>query len=272
MRVNNSGVRNTHFKIEQAYEALLDIRFWLIFSTSFLTMIANGPVSTFIPIIINSFGYSTLNSLLLVMPAGFVSGTIELFLPYLAYRFPNIRTYLMPLCSCGTIMSALLLWLLPRHDKGGLLFGTFFLASFGGGYAVSMGLQIANTAGYTKRSVTSSGIFVGYCLGNFVGPLVFKPKDAPVYAPGFGIVVGTSAASACLALVYRFVCIWENRRRDTTGTMEAYEHAYGDDLTDKKVGCSQLPARTDSPLILPRNQGNIVVDVAKRVNMAPSQN
>ena len=62
-------------------------------------------------------------------------------------------------------MAALLLWLLPRDSTGGLLFGAYTLATFGGGYAVLMGMQIANTAGYTKRSLASSGIFVGYCLG-----------------------------------------------------------------------------------------------------------
>jgi MFS family permease len=53
MRENNSGVRNRHFKGEQVLESLRDIRFWLIFSIAFLMMIANGPVSSFIPIIIN---------------------------------------------------------------------------------------------------------------------------------------------------------------------------------------------------------------------------
>ena len=61
----------------------------------------------------------------------------------------------------------ILFWQLPQNAKGGLLFACYILASFGGGYAVLMGLQVANTAGYTKRSVTSSGIFVGYCLGRF---------------------------------------------------------------------------------------------------------
>ena len=126
------------------------------------------------------------------MPAGAVIGSIELFVPLAAYKFKGIRTYLIVLCQCGTIMSALLLWLLPEHSKGGLLFAVFFLASFGGSYACLMGVQIANTAGYTKRSLSSSGTFVGYCLGNFVGPLVFKEKDAPRYAPGFIIVVVTS--------------------------------------------------------------------------------
>lgn len=94
MRVNNAGVRNTHFKMAQVFEALTDIRFWLMFSIAFLTMIANGPVSTFIPIIINSFGFSTLNSLLLTMPAGAVSGTIEILAPLAAYKIPRARTYM----------------------------------------------------------------------------------------------------------------------------------------------------------------------------------
>ncbi|KAK7217741.1 hypothetical protein V2G26_005744 [Clonostachys chloroleuca] len=196
LRVNNAGVRNTHFKWQQAFEVLVDIRFWLTFSMAFLIMIANGPVSTFIPIFISNFGYSTLNSLLLSMPAGVVIGTID--------------------------------------EKGGLLFACYILATFGGGYAVLMGLQIANTAGYTKRSVTSSGVFFGYCLGNFVGPMVFKNSDAPGYAPGFIVTVVTSIAASVLAIVYRYVCIWENGRRDKSGVGEGFDHAYEDDLTDMK--------------------------------------
>jgi hypothetical protein len=71
-------------------------------------------------------------------------------------------------------------------------------------------------------------------VGNFVGPLLFKTKDAPVYAPGFVAVLATSIAAAVLAVVYRYVCIWENRKRDSTGTMEGFDHAYQDDLTDRK--------------------------------------
>lgn len=42
----------------------------------------------------------------------------------------------------------------------------------------------------------------------------------------------TAIAAALLALVYRFVCIWHNKRRDKEGT-ENFDHAYEDDLTDK---------------------------------------
>ncbi|KAK2732926.1 hypothetical protein FQN55_003846 [Onygenales sp. PD_40] len=234
LRANNSGVRNTHFKIEQIWEALLDLKFWLVFASSFLMMIANGPVSAFIPLIINSFGFSSLNSLLLLMPAGIIIGSIELGVCILAYKYVNIRTWIVVACELGTVMSSLLLWQLPREQKGGLLFGTYFLASFGGGYAILMGLQVANTSGYSKRSFTSSGIFMGYCLGNFVGPIVFKPKDAPVYAPGFIVVLVTSIAALILVVIYRYVAIYENRQRDKSGIMEGFDNAFDDDLTDKK--------------------------------------
>lgn len=170
LRVNNSGVRNTHFKKEQFFDLLTDVKFYLIFAASFALMLANGPVSTFSPILIASFGFSTLNSLLLIMPAGVIIGTIEWVAPYVAYKVPNMRAYLVIICQMGTLLASLLLWLLPRDNTGGLLFGVYILASFGGAYAVLMGMQIANTAGYTKRSLASSGIFVGYCLGKSFSP------------------------------------------------------------------------------------------------------
>lgn len=40
--------------------------------------------------------------------------------------------------------------------------------------------------------------------------------------------------AAVLAIVYRYVCVWENNRRDKLGA-EAFDHAYEDDLTDMKV-------------------------------------
>lgn len=235
LRGNNTGVRNLHWKGGQVIEALLDLKFWLILVMGFLMQIANGPQSTFQAIIVQSFGFSSLNSLLFLMPYGFIIGCIELGAPYLAYKFKNIRTYLIVGCQCLTVMSSLLLWLLPRSQLGGLLIGVYFLGSFAGSYVLCMTLQVANTAGYTKRAFMSSGMFIGYCLGNVVGPLIFTSTDAPGYTSGWTIVVITSVLSAVFTLAYRFLCIWQNKRRDATGIMEGTDHAFEDDLTDQKV-------------------------------------
>jgi hypothetical protein len=49
-------------------------------------------------------------------------------------------------------------------------------------------------------------------------------RDAPRYGPGFLAVVVTSVVAAILAIVYRYVCVWENRKRDKAGTMENYDN------------------------------------------------
>ncbi|KAK4495150.1 hypothetical protein PRZ48_013477 [Zasmidium cellare] len=217
MRENNAGVRNTFFKWPQLWELLIDVKFWLLFATAFCMLVVNGPVSTFTPIIINQLGFSGLNSLLLVMPAGAIIGTIELMTPYIAMKYKG--------WSC-------LLWQLPISSTGGRLFAVYILASYGGGYAVLMSIVIVNCAGYTKRSLSSSGVFVGYCLGNFLGPLVFKATEAPEYRTGWITTVATLSATIVLILAYRFVCVWDNKKRDQAGS-EGFDHAYEDDFTDK---------------------------------------
>lgn len=81
--------------------------------------------------------------------------------------------------------------------------------------------------------MASSGLFIGYCLGNIVAPLLFKQAEAPVFANGWTAVLACICGSTGLALIYRQICVWENRKRDKTGVAEAFDHAFEDDFTDK---------------------------------------
>lgn len=178
LRVNNGGVRNTHFKKQHVLELCRDEKFWLIFGQSFLSMIASGPVNTFMPIIISGFGFNTLNSLLLTIPAGAAGGIIILSTTYVSYKFRNMRTIAIFGCEILVMLAALLLWKLPRSAEGGLLVAVYLMTAYSGGWGVIMGLSIANSAGYTKRVVSSSAIHVGYCLGKSQYPLVLTLLQA----------------------------------------------------------------------------------------------
>lgn len=203
LRTNNSGVRNTKWKKDQVMELLTDLKFWLAFWMGCLAMVmscplkfllssplpfffsflhifqrwpffsfsnssstkkvCNGALSTFMPLVIAGFGFSSLNALLLTMPAGAYCGTVVLLAAYLAMKFEHIRTWIIALAQALSTGAAVLLWQLPTSERGWLLFAMYLLPSAAAGYCVLMGLQIANTAGYTKRALASSGIFVGYC-------------------------------------------------------------------------------------------------------------
>ncbi|KAH8890176.1 MFS transporter [Thozetella sp. PMI_491] len=233
LRTNNTGVRNTHFKKAQVVELLVDIKFWVLFAMGFLNQIPNGPGSAFLPIIISGFGFSSFNSLLLYMPYGFIAGIACFGLPFLAYKFPNKRCFVIISGYLTTIAACALLWKLPRDGKGALLFSCYLFPFWGGSFAVIMGLATANNAGYTKRSVASSGLFVGYCLGNIVAPLLFKDTESPIFTSGWIAVLACICAATVLALGYRQICVWENSKRDRAGFVEGFDHAFEDDLTDK---------------------------------------
>lgn len=70
----------------------------------------------------------------------------------------------------------------------------------------------SNTGGRTKRTLTSSFTFVGYCVGNMCGSQIFKSADAPQY------VSGTVGCAVCFALqfitinLWRLVYVFRNRR------------------------------------------------------------
>jgi hypothetical protein len=95
----------------------------------------------------------------------------------------------------------------------------------------------------------SSEFVTDKILGNFVGPLVFKTKDAPRYAPAFLTVTITAILAAVTVIIYRYICVWQNNKRDKAGIAEAFDHAYEDDLTDLKV-CNHIQSHLFEPFRL----------------------
>lgn len=72
MRSAQTGIENTTFKPYQAKEALLDPKTWLMVITAFTITLVNGALSGFGSIIVRSFGFSALNSVLLSGSSGAV--------------------------------------------------------------------------------------------------------------------------------------------------------------------------------------------------------
>lgn len=168
LRENNAGVRNTHFKVSQLWEVLTSAHFWLIFFMALTINVCNAVPTTFNPIIIADMGFSGFNALLLTIPVGatgviFTIGTAWLMQKY---SHKNWRSWTIFLEVNGIVLVCVLFWQKPTMPIGAKLFLLYLLAFYPASYAIMMNLAIANCAGYTKKALTSSGLFVGYCLGS----------------------------------------------------------------------------------------------------------
>ena len=112
-------------------------------------------------------GLSTLNALLLTVPVGVIGTITTLGLTatfgFLASR--NLRLVMMLVCGILMLVAVILVWQLPLGERGGRLFALYWFNWYPAAYAILMNVAMLNTAGYTKRTLTSAGLFIGYCIG-----------------------------------------------------------------------------------------------------------
>ena len=67
-------------------------------------------------------------------------------------------------------------------DSAGLQWGrlvALWLCFFQGlGFSMSLTMVSSNIAGSTKKQLTAAILFVGYCVGNIIGPQTFLASEA----------------------------------------------------------------------------------------------
>lgn len=124
-------------------------------------------------------GFSSLTAILLGLPSG---GAEILFLVvtcFLASYLRNARVLLMIFNTAVAMVGMVLVYSLD--SQAGRMSGLVFAVVFAINIPISLSLITSNVAGFTKRSIVSSLVFVGYCVGNIVGPQFFLSSEAPVY-------------------------------------------------------------------------------------------
>ena len=127
----------------------------------------NGAVSGFGPLIVSTFGWTTLDSILLQFPLGGVVFICILLTGWLSSRIPNIRIILLILCCLPVIAGCAMIWKSTwSHHAPTPVAGYTIIGFFGPVVSLIISVGMANVAGATKKSCTAAAIFVAYCVGN----------------------------------------------------------------------------------------------------------
>ncbi|KLJ09649.1 hypothetical protein EMPG_14928 [Blastomyces silverae] len=210
---NKTGIVNKHWKWEQAVEAIIDPKTWFIFFFNIAVNVPNGGLITFGGIIIRNLGFSAVDSSLLNMPTGVMSTLSAFVFSTLAARWSNRRCLVTIFACCVPILGAILVYSIERSNIAGQMVGLYCLYTYFGPYVVGISLAQANTAGHTKKAVQYSILYIGYCVGNLIGPQTFRESQAPEYTSGFIAMLVSYCASIALMAGYWALAILANKRR-----------------------------------------------------------
>ncbi|KAF7553038.1 hypothetical protein G7Z17_g3890 [Cylindrodendrum hubeiense] len=225
VRQNNAGMENKNVKMYQVREALLDYHLWSILIMSTVSTTGSGVISSFGSIIFNGMGFSVYNSLLLNIPIGAMALICILGSGMLGRNVPGSRLYIVAGSCLPVILGCALL--------AGRITGFYLLNFFSSAWVQCIGLGTSNVAGYTKKAVYAAGTFIGYSLGNIIGPLMFDAKYAPRYDEGFIGVMICFVICIFVALCLRWKLARENASRDREYGAPELSHGL-EDLTDRE--------------------------------------
>ncbi|KAJ5176986.1 uncharacterized protein N7482_002863 [Penicillium canariense] len=235
---NNTGMEDKTIKWYQVRECLLDPKTWLLALFSLAQNIPNGGLVTFSAIIVTGLGYSRLITTVLGIPTGVLATVWQIMLGFLAANMRNSRCAIIAIANLVPMVCAILMWKLPRENQHGLLASYYVFYTYWAPYVLSTSLPMANTSGHSKKLTMNAIFFLAYCVGNIIGPQVFRAEDAPSYSRGYEGLLACLVVAIASIIAYGVLCRWENHNRDKKEGPQLdvvpSEAAAFSDLTDRE--------------------------------------
>ncbi len=144
----------------------------------------NGAVSGFGPLIVSTFGWSVLHSILFQFPLGGLCFLVILATGFAGSKIPNIRIIMLILTCLPVIAGCALIWKSEwSYRAAAPVVGYSITGFFGGTVSLIITVGMSNVAGHTKKSLMAATIFAAYCVGNIVGPLLVKSQTRAEHYP-----------------------------------------------------------------------------------------
>jgi uncharacterized membrane protein YoaK (UPF0700 family) len=144
----------------------------------------NGAVSGFGPLIVSTFGYTALQSILFQFPLGSICAVGIPLSGWLASRYRNIRILMLIACCLPVIAGYAIIWQSQWGDRPvAPVVGYSIIGFFGPVVSLTVTLGAANVAGETKKSFMASAVFIAYCVGNIVGPQLVRSESRSRHYP-----------------------------------------------------------------------------------------
>ncbi|KAL7805437.1 major facilitator superfamily domain-containing protein [Trichoderma aethiopicum] len=237
LRHGQTGVRCTKLKASQLKEAVTDIKVWLIFLMMASAYTVNGAVSGFGPLIVSTFGWDSLHSILFQFPLGGLCFVVILATGYVGSKVNNVRVLMLVLTCLPVIAGCAIIWKSTwSFHAAAPVVGYSITGFFGGTVSLIITLGMSNVAGHTKKSFMAATIFVAYCVGNIVGPqLVWsQTKNRHYPALWLGLIICYIICILASITLY-FVLRAENKKKMAVPEDEAERAKLAfQDLTDKE--------------------------------------
>ncbi|CAG9937484.1 unnamed protein product [Clonostachys rosea f. rosea IK726] len=179
--------------------------------------------------VINGFGYGTLQTMLVAMPAG-ACNTGTVWIGALVPRFfPGTRAYSAIALCVVPLLGSVLLLALPQDAGWGIIVATWLAGCSSALIGSSASIIASNVKGNTKKSVVSAGFFIAYCVGCFASPFAWQAEDGPRFSKGCILSIVSLIVLMISYATFIVMAKTKNKRRDAKLAAGMVAYGAGDD-------------------------------------------
>jgi MFS family permease len=166
----------------------------------------------FSPTIIQSYGYSPIQTQLHSVPPWAAAFGFSMLIAFLSDRFRHRFLFaLLPIFVC---ISGFAILITVHHNRH-VQYAALFLVAMGAYSAMPVIVCWfnMNLGGHHRRAIGSAWQVGFGNIGGIIAVFAFLKKDAPKYIPGYSISIAFVCLSALSCTLYFCMCSWENRKR-----------------------------------------------------------
>lgn len=207
------STENSNWKGDQMLECIIDPKTWFIVGIELLTQIPNGGAQNFANIVVESFGFTNLQSTLVNIPYSLLSAVIIMGSGRLAGRFRNLNCLLIVLVILPCIVGSAIIYKRSHVPHKFHLFAYFLLSSGSAAMPLNMALVQSNYRGVTKKMTITAMLFLAYCSGNIIGPHFFRKSEDPLYGTAFKVITVCYSLAIMCAIGLRIYLQRVNAKR-----------------------------------------------------------
>ncbi|KAF5245011.1 hypothetical protein FANTH_7479 [Fusarium anthophilum] len=236
-RVVSSGTgstEHTDWRWDQVRECFIDPKSWFIVGIELFTQIPNGGSQSFANIVVESFGFTNLQSTLINIPYSLLSAGIISGSGYLAGRFRTLNCILIIVVIMPCVIGSAIIYKRDNVPHSIHLFAYFLLSSGSAAMPLNMALVQSNYRGVTKKMTITAMLFITYCVGNMAGPHFFLKSEDPLYETAFkAITICYSLATVCARIrsliAYRSKMSWRSQGITGSNNIPLGKRRFGDE-------------------------------------------
>lgn len=145
------------------------------------------------------FVTQSLNAILLNIPRGIIAIIVTIIAVYSSYRTQDIGRIGALMCVFS-FTGPLILHVVP---KGSVRLLGVYTSTIMPAYILTIASCSCNVSGYTKRTFYNARIYIGLCIGNFVGPLMMLEYESPRFLSALkGYMIADLIAGALFVYIY----------------------------------------------------------------------